>query len=112
MVGYDNINHMSHLDIDNETPPTVDQNRFLDFWVKKLPSEDILLIELDIFNTSGDMTLDTILESDIPPEKARSIMAAFKAYILSKRGGHVTKEALKEEARRIYEYTEKAALKG
>lgn len=98
------------MNTDPETPPLVDQNRFLDFWFKKLPSDDAALIDRDIFNTSGDMTLETLLESDIPAEKARSIIAAFKAYVMSKNGGLVTKDALTEEAKRIYKLAEKATL--
>jgi hypothetical protein len=58
-----------------ELPETeFNPERALKFWFDKLSDENKLIIDTDIFNTAGGMDLETVLESDIPQDKARSIL--------------------------------------
>ena len=83
--------------------------RPLAYWFHRLSSEAKAIIEVEIFNTSKAIPLETALDAITDHETARGIMERFRRYLAHKESKLGNAE-LKIEADEIAAYVEKKAL--
>jgi hypothetical protein len=81
----------------------------LKFWIEALDKQKKLALETGIFNDAKGVPLETALEANIPPDKARYLMTRFNGYLDLKETG-ADKQVLKSEVDEIRDLVEKAVL--
>ncbi|MEI8337775.1 MAG: hypothetical protein WCF92_01355 [bacterium] len=79
-------------------------------WFTKMSQEDQNIIENDIFNTSGVVSINVALENIQDQGIAQGIMNRFRVYLEAKKKGEPV-EKLKLEAKELGEFVDREAFK-